>query len=147
LKISDEVIKASTPLGAGLGFSKNMCGCLTGGVLALGLKYGRRDLKKSRRPSWSRSYRLVERFQNRYHTVSCSEMIKEFRDFSSTSRIQRCMDIIAFTTREIASLLFDPDESFSDPEKESYFGRREFRDTSELFQKMDAQTSGKRISN
>jgi len=127
LEITDEVIKASTPLGAGLGFSKNMCGCLTGATLALGLKYGRKDLSKSRKPSWSRGTKLVERFKNRYHTISCAEMTNAFADFSSPPRIQRCMEIIAFTTREVASLLFDSDDTFNDLEKETYFSRRELR--------------------
>jgi C_GCAxxG_C_C family probable redox protein len=127
LEVSEDVIKASTPLGAGLGFTKEMCGCLTGGVLALGLKFGRSDLSKSRRPSWSRGARLVERFKERYGTTCCAEMTKGFDDFSSTERIQRCVEMIAFTTREVAALLFDSDETYDDPEKDAYFARRESR--------------------
>jgi C_GCAxxG_C_C family probable redox protein len=127
LEVSEGVVKASTPLGAGLGFTKGMCGCLTGGALALGLKYGRTDLGKSRRPSWSRGARLVGRFKNRYHTVSCAEMTKGFTDFSSSQRIARCMEIIAFTTCEVAGLLFDSDETYEDSEKDAYFARRELR--------------------
>jgi C_GCAxxG_C_C family probable redox protein len=125
LDISEDVVKASTPLGAGLGFTKEMCGCLTGAALALGLRYGRTDLNRSRRPSWSRGAKLVERFKDRYHTTCCAEMTKGFSDFSSASRIQHCMEMIAFTTREVAGLLFDLDETFSDPEKNAYFARRE----------------------
>ena len=127
MEISEDVIKASTPLGAGLGFSKNMCGCLTGGALAIGLKYGRTDLTRSRRPSWNRAMRLVERFKDRYRTTSCAEMTREFRDFSSPQRIARCMEIITFTTCEVAALLFGLNESFDDPEKDSYFAKRESR--------------------
>lgn len=35
------------------------------------------------------------------------------------------MGIIDFVTREVARLLLDPDETFSDPYKEEYFDRRE----------------------
>jgi hypothetical protein len=48
-----------------------------------------------------------------------------FGDFASQSRIQRCMGIIDYTTREVAGLLSDPDDTFKDPEKEAYFARRE----------------------
>jgi len=127
LDISDEVIRASIPLAAGLGYSLNMCGALTGASLALGVKYGRYSLNEGvgRKPSWSRGTRLVERFKNRYQTVSCAEMTWGFDDFASQARIERCMGIIDLTTREVARLLFDPDETFRDPEKESYFSRRE----------------------
>jgi C_GCAxxG_C_C family probable redox protein len=127
LEVSEDVIKASTPLGAGLGFAKEVCGCLTGGALALGLKYGRTDLTMIRRPSWSRAVRLVERFKDRYGTTSCAEMTRVFSDFSSPQRIARCMEIIAFTTCEVVGLLFDSDETYKDPEKDAYFARRELR--------------------
>ncbi len=125
LEVSDEVVRASTPLGAGLGYSQNMCGSLTAAALALGLKYGRADRQISRRPSWSRGNRLVERFVERFQTVSCAEITGRFGDFASPARIGHCTTIIAFATQEVASLLFDPDESFSDPVKEEYFARRE----------------------
>ena len=119
------MVKASTPLGAGLGFSKNMCGCLTSAALALGLKYGRTDLSASRKPSWSRAARLVENFTKKYHTVCCGDITDKFNDFSGTSRIHHCMEIIAFTTSQVAGLLFDPNDGFNDVEKERHLERRE----------------------
>lgn len=41
------------------------------------------------------------------------------------------MDVIAFTTREVTRLLSDTDETFTDPEKEAYFTRREGKYPSE----------------
>jgi hypothetical protein len=70
---------------------------------------------------------LVERFRERYGTVSCAEMTRGFANFSSPSRIRHCMEIIAFATREVAALLIEPDESFADPEKDTYFAKREGR--------------------
>ena len=125
LEVSDEVVRCSTPLGAGLGYSQNMCGALIAAALALGVKYGRIDLQISRRPSWSRGYRLVECFVKRYQTVSCAELTAGFKDFCSPARIAHCMRIIAFATQEAANFLLDRDESYSDPTKEEYFARRE----------------------
>jgi hypothetical protein len=45
--------------------------------------------------------------------------------FSSSKRIENCMDIFDFTTQEAAHLIFDPDDTFGDHEKETYFDRRE----------------------
>jgi C_GCAxxG_C_C family probable redox protein len=126
LEIPREVIRASISLGAGFGFSLNMCGAVTGGSLALGTKFGRNEITEgARRPSWSRAIRLVEHFKNNYHTLSCAELTWGFDDFASQSRINRCMGIIDSVTREVARLLFDPDETFSDPYKDEYFARRE----------------------
>jgi len=51
--LSDQVVKDSTSLGDGRGFSEKMRGCLTESVLAIGFKCGRGDLGKGRRPSCS----------------------------------------------------------------------------------------------
>lgn len=127
LDIPDDLIRASISLGAGLGFCRQTCGALMGGGLALGLKFGRRDLTGSRRGSWSRMARLVERFERRYGTASCEELTGNFpiAEFASPGRIESCMDIIAFVTRETADLLSDPDDTFDDPQKEAYFRLRE----------------------
>ncbi len=127
MDLPKDVIRASITLAAGLGFSVNMCGALTGASLALGQKYGRYRLDEGigRKPSWSRGTRLVERFKEKYRTVSCAEMTWGFGDFASQARIERCMGIIDFTTRAVARLLSDPDDTFDDPDKEGYFRRRE----------------------
>ena len=106
-----------------------MCGALIAAVLALGVKYGRTDLQISRRPSWSRGFRLVECFKKRFQTVSCAELVTEFKDFASPGRISHCMGIIDFATQEAANFLGDPDETYSDHSKEEYFARREKKST------------------
>jgi len=71
--------------------------------------------------------RLVERFATQFGTTSCEELTKSYpvSEFSSKGRIKRCMDIIAFVTRETSRLLSDPDDNFSDEERRSYFSLRE----------------------
>ena len=127
LDVPDELVKASTALGAGLGFSRNTCAALIAGALALGLKYGRTDRSVSRKKSWSRVDQLVDRFEKEYKTVSCKKITQKFsiNVFASPERINKCMDVIAFTTRETTNLLFDSKENFKDPEKEAYFAKRE----------------------
>ena len=116
-------------MAAGLGFSRENCVALIGGAMALSLKYGRADLSIGRKPSWSRVARLVDRFKMKYGTTSCAELTRQYTvdDFPTPVRINYCCDIIDFACREAALLLFDPDETFDDPEKEAYFNRRENR--------------------
>jgi hypothetical protein len=127
LEVSDEVVRASTPLGAGFGFSRATCTALLAGGLALGLKYGRSDLSAGRKRSWSRASRLAERFKERFQTLSCEEITKGFTipDFATQERITNCMKVIDLATRETAMILFDTDDTFSDPQKEAYFALRE----------------------
>lgn len=127
MDVPSEVIKASISLGAGVGFARKTCGALTGAALAIGVKYGRSDLAGSRKHCWSRVSSLVERFEANYSTVSCAELTKDYStsQFSSFERIGRCMEIISFATREAAVFLNHLNNTFTDPEKESYFMRRE----------------------
>ncbi len=108
LEVSDEVVRASTPLGAGLGYSQNMCGSLTAAALALGLKYGRADLQISRKPSWSRGHRLVERFVERFQTVSCAEITGRFEDFSSPARIGHKFGLVLFPFSAFSDMQHPP---------------------------------------
>lgn len=121
------MVRASTPLGAGFGFSRATCTALLAGGLALGVKYGRSDLCVSRKRSWSRAARLAERFEARFQTLGCDEITSRFTipGFASAERIGNCMEVIAFAARETALILFDENETFSDAEKEAYFARRE----------------------
>ena len=130
LDVPDDLVKASIALGAGLGFSRLTCGALAGGGLALGYRFGRKDLKRGRKPAWSRMARLVERFTERFGTASCEEITKAFKvtEFSSRERIGLCIGVIDFVTTETARLLDDPDDDFRDTERQSYFDLRESGD-------------------
>ncbi|TDA70183.1 MAG: hypothetical protein D9V47_02700 [Clostridia bacterium] len=41
LSFPDTLVKAATGFGAGVGLSRQMCGCLSGAVMAIGIRYGR----------------------------------------------------------------------------------------------------------
>jgi len=49
----------------------------------------------------------------------------QYQSLASSARVRNCMKVIAFTTQEAAHLLFDPDDTFADQEKEAYFVKRE----------------------
>ena len=78
-----EAFKAATGLGGGVGLSvQGSCGGLTGGVMAIGLCYGR-ELDKIEDPEGLRfiSYRLAnklhERFVQEYGSSICKEIHKK----------------------------------------------------------------------
>lgn len=78
-----EAFKAATGLGGGVGLSiQGSCGGLTGGVMALGLCYGR-ELENIQDPEGMRfiSYRLANKLQERfvaeYGSSTCKEIHKQ----------------------------------------------------------------------
>lgn len=128
LNFHDDVVRAATGFGAGVGWAKKMCGALSGGIMAIGLKYGRNDLEGSRRPAWDRSFELVKRVERQYGTVQCADLIKNFDDLADPVRINHCSKIIGFVTAETKDILkHTEDGAFSAPERDSYYQRREKR--------------------
>jgi len=82
LEVFDEdntpVSMASSPFAAGLALTGNNCGALIGGLMALGLVYGRRDLKEGM-PGTLAGIRpmrkLVRYFGETYKSLNCREII------------------------------------------------------------------------
>lgn len=66
----------ATPFGAGIGRLCQECGVLTGGVLAIGLRYGRSSPKdtESRDKSYAIARTYYEGFQKRFSSVKCIEI-------------------------------------------------------------------------
>ena len=76
LGIQSELIpRIATGFGAGVGSCGSICGSLSGGVMALGLKFGRNDSKRQegRRPYWF-AQELCKRFENEFGYVTCREL-------------------------------------------------------------------------
>jgi C_GCAxxG_C_C family probable redox protein len=76
LGMESEVIpKIATPFGGGIHKRRNMCGALSGAVMAIGLKYGRNTPEGKREPSSERAARLVEKFIEKYGSANCIEVL------------------------------------------------------------------------
>jgi C_GCAxxG_C_C family probable redox protein len=73
----DELVpKIATAFGAGIGRCGSVCGALTGGVMAVGIRYGTNEPSAEKR---SRAYdvgrRLYDEFRRRNGAVACRELI------------------------------------------------------------------------
>jgi len=76
-KCRNELIpKVATAFGGGMGRCGSVCGALTGGLMAIGIKYGTNEPSPEKR---SRAYKLAEelyhRFEKQNGTVMCRELI------------------------------------------------------------------------
>lgn len=80
--VSDDVIKSSHGLsGGGALIGTGVCGALTGGLVALGVRYGREadKLDKGRGiANFQAGLKLTERFQEEYGGVTCAHLQQRF---------------------------------------------------------------------
>lgn len=107
LDIPDELVRASTGLAGGGGGKKEICGAVVAGVQAIGLKYGRVDKLADRKPAMELSGRLIAEFKNRFGTVSCHELTKDFPDFHGRERKEHCANFVASVADWLNSFLQD----------------------------------------
>ena len=106
----DDVLCMATGFGGGIGHTKNICGAITGAVMALGIFKGRKnpfgpreemaerikDLQGNIYPVFAD---MVNDIENEYGTLICREMSQPFGDFESKPRKKNCMEIIAYCSK------------------------------------------------
>ena len=108
--LPDDILCMATGFGGGIGHTKNICGAITGAVMALGTLKGRRDpfgpkeemgerVKNLQQNIYPLFGQMVNEIQNEYGTLICSEMSQPFGDFDSKPRKKNCMEIIAYCAR------------------------------------------------
>lgn len=94
IDVSEDVIKMASGFPVGMGGMGCTCGALTGGVMAIGLVYGRsqgKDPKVNR--AMELSAKLYQIFCER-HKVSCCKVLTRGMEKGSPEHMEQC---IAFT--------------------------------------------------
>ena len=69
----ETALKVATGLGAGMGRRGEVCGALTGGILVLGLKYGRggQQDRSATEETYQKTLELMARFEKRHGSCFC----------------------------------------------------------------------------
>ena len=72
------VPRIATGFGAGIGFSGDTCGAVTGAVMAMGLKLGREraEDQDAKLACYDKVRRLVEEFEREFGNVRCNYLTK-----------------------------------------------------------------------
>lgn len=94
LPVSDDVISIASGFPVGLGGAGCTCGALAGGVMSLGLVFGRtkpKDAKVDKTMKLARE--LHDTFKKR-HKSTCCRMLTKYMIMGSSKQIEQC---IAFT--------------------------------------------------
>jgi len=92
--------------------TSGMCGAVTGGILAINLLLGREDLSDSIEGNYSAVQKLIERFENRFQSANCTELLqcdlgteegqKKFRE---EELFNRCREFTSEAARITAEIL------------------------------------------
>jgi C_GCAxxG_C_C family probable redox protein len=74
----DTALKLATGLGAGMGRRGEVCGAVTGGILALGLKYGRGDGqdRAATEETYRKTLELMARFEEKHGSCLCRVLLE-----------------------------------------------------------------------
>lgn len=74
----EQALKLSTGFGAGMARRGEVCGAVTGGILALGLKYGRgaRQDRLATEETYRKTTRLMTEFGNRHGSCLCRVLLE-----------------------------------------------------------------------
>jgi C_GCAxxG_C_C family probable redox protein len=74
--VKNELVpKIATGFGGGIGRCGSVCGALTGGVMAIGVRYGTSEASEDRLPTYELSRKFYKQFENRNKGVLCKELI------------------------------------------------------------------------
>jgi len=101
----DSIIKAASGFPIGIGGSGCTCGAVTGGVMALGMVFGRTepgDPKVIRCMSLARE--LIEQFEER-HKVSCCRVLTNGMLLGSPDHMEQCVALTGEVAEETAKII------------------------------------------
>ena len=109
---SDAVPGIATPFGGGIGRSGSVCGAVVGGLMALGLKFGRTQPQESNASAYARAQELYRRFRQEMGSAICYELTgfdlttpdgyRQFRASDVPTRV--CRRAVTTATRLAAEL-------------------------------------------
>lgn len=73
----DIALKLASGFGGGMGRKQYVCGAISGGIMAIGIKFGHGDQggKKTVEHSYEKTRELIDRFYSKHNAVMCRELL------------------------------------------------------------------------
>ncbi|MGL5479207.1 MAG: C-GCAxxG-C-C family protein [Clostridium sp.] len=104
---SDDVTKLASGFPVGIGKSGCLCGAVSGGVMALGMVYGRSHLEPMNDKMFEESKALHDHIREMYKSTCCRVMTKDFKEFNSPERKAHCIKITGEVAAYVANRLIE----------------------------------------
>ncbi len=106
IDIPDEILKVTSGLGGGVGFSGCICGALNGGAIAIGMFLGPAKASPATSSIARINKQLADWFEESYATTCCRQLRRR-RPFASREVKQMCTEITADTAKKAVSIIED----------------------------------------
>lgn len=98
--IPAEAVKMASGFPVGMGTAGCACGALSGGIMALGLKFGRTKPKEEMPDMFRVSKELHDEFKKKFRSTCCRVLIKKY-EFGSPEHLAQCVYITGQITEMV----------------------------------------------
>ena len=116
------MVKMASGFPVGIGMSGCLCGAVAGGVMTLGLQYGREEAgEKMSDDMFPISAELHDRFQKRNGSTCCRKLIRNL-EFGSSKHIQQCIRLTGEVAADAVDLIENGVEGYRPDVSESCSG-------------------------
>ncbi len=106
----NKIVKLASGFPVGMGMAGCVCGALSGGVMALGLKYGRTKPKAKTPGMFEASRELHNRFKSRRGHTCCRVLIHHLQ-MGSPEHIKQCTAITGEVAADVIDILSRKDKA------------------------------------
>ncbi len=90
--------KIASAFGGGIGRRGSLCGALTGGVIAIGQKYGsNKPIHEEREKAYSLALKFYDRFQKEHGSVFCRDLVGY--DLTDPKELKKAWDSNVFISK------------------------------------------------
>jgi len=118
---NDLVLKATTGLVGGISRMKSVCGAVSGGAMALSLKYGRGRKDLENFEALMRAYKPVQKFfkqfEDEFGSTNCYELIGvDLRDADARQKwaeaggLEQCAELVGKAARMVAEVMLEEEK-------------------------------------
>ena len=112
--ISPLIPRIATGFCSGIARTRGMCGAVTGGIMALGIIYGRDNAEQSYKIVYKKVQHFLKAFEEEYGATNCFELIgfdlgkeEERKAFYEQGLIEKCSQFTGKAASLVAELIND----------------------------------------
>ena len=109
---SELIPKIATGFGGGIASSGLICGALVGGVMVIGIKYGRTSPEENPQPVWDLMDNYVAAFKEKFGAVNCRQLTrlnlkteKGLQQYFARVHDYECTERLKFAVEKAAEIL------------------------------------------
>lgn len=113
LGVKSELIpKIATGVGAGFSLNGLTCGSISGAVIAIGIKYGRKTSNQNPQMTWSKVDKFIQDFKQKWEATTCRELtrvdvktIEGMNEYLKSIHDYACTERVKFAVKKAIELL------------------------------------------